>query len=347
MQALVTGATGFLGSHLIELAQAFGYQVRALARNKDRARPLEATGVRVVLGDLTDPESLAAAVRGCAVVFHAAALVTNWAPWREFARTTVRGTENLLRTATRAGVERFVHVSTIRVYDDRCCRRLPVVTEDTPFGARGHRHFGSYARAKVLAEQLVWRWHAQGDVPVTVLRPAWIYGPRDETILPPLVQFLRSPSAHWPSWTDPCVDPIFVTDVAACALAAARSPAAAGQAYNVAPVRVIRLREFLSELCQALGITLPRHSLPYPLTASITRLTEVWARLTFRRTAPAYTRAGLAILTQDIHHASGKAQRELHWRPETDIATGVGRTAAWFRERFPGGSALTPGPVGT
>jgi nucleoside-diphosphate-sugar epimerase len=210
-----------------------------------------------------------------------------------------------------------------------------VVTEETPFGPRGHRHFGYYARAKVLAEQLVWQWNAKGDVPATVLRPAWIYGPHDEGILPPLVRFLRSPTAHWPSRADACVDPIYVTDVAACALAAAQTSAAAGQAYNVAPEREIHLREFVSALCRALNIPPPRRSLPYALTASASRLSELWACLTFRRTAPTYTRAGLAILTQDIHHSSARAQRDLHWRPKTDVTEGVRLTAAWLRERFP------------
>src|SRR5205823_13844377 len=124
--------------------------------------------------------------------FHAAALVTNWAPWKEFERTTVQGTEELLRAVAQNHVKRFVLISTVRVYDDRCCRKQRVVTEETPTGVRGFRHFGHYARAKVLAEEAAWRWHAKGDVPVTVIRPAWIYGPRDETIIPPLLTFLRS-----------------------------------------------------------------------------------------------------------------------------------------------------------
>lgn len=188
---------------------------------------------------------------------------------------------------------------------------------------------------RLLAEQLVWGMHATGDLPVSVLRPAWIYGPGDETIIPPLVRFLRGATAHWPCWGDPCVDPIYVTDVAACAVVAAQTAAAAGQAYNVAPEREICLREFLTTLCQALDIAAPRRSLPYALTASVTRLSEWCARLTFRRAAPAFTRAGLAILTEDLHHHSGKAQRDLGWRPTMGLAEGVRRAANWLQQRFP------------
>src|SRR3954454_17144990 len=104
MRALVTGGTGFLGSCLVKMAQASGYQLRALARSKEKARFLEPCGAEIVLGDITSAESLDQAVRGCDVVFHTAALVTDWAPWRDFLRTTVQGTENLLHAAAGAGV---------------------------------------------------------------------------------------------------------------------------------------------------------------------------------------------------------------------------------------------------
>src|SRR5437763_3893648 len=141
MKAFVTGATGFLGSHLVEMAQTAGYEVRALVRNPQKARFLKDCGAEIVLGDLTSPESLVAATRDCDVVFHAAALVTNWAPWKEFERTTVQGTEDLLRAVAENHVKRFVLISTVRVYDDRCCRKQRVVTEETPTGVRGFRHF--------------------------------------------------------------------------------------------------------------------------------------------------------------------------------------------------------------
>jgi nucleoside-diphosphate-sugar epimerase len=335
MHALVTGATGFLGSYLVAELCAAGHRVRALARNPHKSRLVEAMGAQVALGDLTDRASLATATRDIDVVFHAAALVTDWAPWSHFVRTTVQGTADLLQAAVVAGAGRFVLISTVRVYDDRACHRCRVVTEETPLGSRGFRAFGNYAAAKVLAEHCLWRCHAAGDIAATVLRPAWIYGPRDETILPHVVRFLRSRGAAWPSRGNPCVDPIHASDVARCAVLAGLNDQAIGQAYNVAPASEIRLREFLSPLCQELGIPVPRHALPYALTASVTRLAEWWARLTFRRRPPAFTRAGLAILTEDVHHDSAKARREFGWQPQISLAEGLRQTADWLRQRFP------------
>jgi nucleoside-diphosphate-sugar epimerase len=223
MRALVSGATGFLGSHVAERLMAAGHAVRVLAYHPGKARYLESLGAEIVEANLTAPATLRRATAGVDLVFHCAALVSNWAPWSQFQAVTVRGTENLLAAAAGAGVSRFVHISTIRVYDDRHCRRHGTVTEDAPHGPHGFRHFGHYARAKVLAEAAVRR--ASIRVPVSIIRPAWIYGPRDTSIVPPLVGFLRSAGARWPSLTDPCADPIYVTDVADCSNAAAKNHA--------------------------------------------------------------------------------------------------------------------------
>jgi len=333
MLAVVTGSTGFLGRHLVKQLLSSGWRVRALARDPHKARIFTGTGAEVAYGDVTSPDSLTAALLGVDVVFHSAALVTNWAPWPQFLATTVRGTENLLRAAVGAQLKRFVHVSTIRVYDDRYCRRHGVVTEEAPQGSRGFRHFGHYARAKVMAEEAV-RRHAP-QLPVSIIRPAWIYGPGDEVILPGLVRFLRGRRARWPGWADPCADPVYVTDVADCAIAAAVHPAAVGQAYNAAPRERISVRQFLGAFCDALGMKTPGRSVPYALAASAARVSEWWAGLTRRRIAPAINRAGLAILTQDVRHDPAKAERELGWRSKVDLAEGVAATTAWLTERYP------------
>ena len=332
MNALVTGATGFLGSQLVERLRFLGHRVRALVYG-----PLgglrEGPGIEIFLGDITSLPSALSAVAGIDVVFHSAALVTNWAPWPRFREITVQGTENMLRAARQAHVQRFLHISTIRVYDDRACRRQGTVTEDTPLGARGFRAFGHYARAKVMAEKLVWSFAR--ELPVSVIRPAWIYGPGDVTIMPPIVRYLRSPWARWPSRHDPCADPIFVSDVADCAITAALAPASIGQAYHASPPRRIGLREFLGAVCQALGITPPLGSAPYFVSACAAHAAEWWARLIGSQSPPVLDRAGLAILTEDVRHCSRKAEAELGWTARVGLAQGAAATAAWLHERFP------------
>jgi len=307
--------------------------VRALVRNPNKAHVLDGMGAELFAGDITDPPSLARAVDGVDVVFHAAALVSNWAPWSEYLATTVGGTENLLAAASRVRIQRFVHISTIRVYDDRHCRRHGVALEDAPQGEFGYRPFGHYARAKVLSETAVWKYADR--IPVSVIRPAWIYGPRDNVILPPLIRFLRDPNSVWPGDGNACADPVYVTDVAECALAAAVAPAAIGQAYNAAPHQRITVCEFLGALGASLRIPLPTRSIPYFVANGAAHLSEWWATLIGRQDAPTVTRAGLAILTEHVRHDPGKAARDLGWRKQVDLPFGIESTAAWLRQSHP------------
>jgi nucleoside-diphosphate-sugar epimerase len=332
MFAFVTGPTGFLGSHLVERLLLGGHRVRALVYGP-RCNLADDSRIETLDGDITCEDSLAAALKDIDVVFHTAAVVTNWAPWSRFLATTVHGTENLLKAAANADSKRFVHISTIRVYDDRYCRRHRTVTEDAPLGKKGFRAFGRYARAKVMAEEAVWSYAKQ--IPVTVIRPAWIYGPRDQLILPAIARYLQSPSARWPSRHDPCADPIYVTDVADCAIAAALSPVTVGQAYHASPPGRISVRAFLGAVCGALGFEIPRRWLPYCISALLARATEWWAHLIHSEKAPAFDRAGLAILTQDIRHSPDKAEQHLGWQAKVSLFEGAAATAAWLSEHYP------------
>jgi nucleoside-diphosphate-sugar epimerase len=329
MRALVTGGTGFVGSHVVERLLSEGHPTRVLLRCISKGQWLEEKGAELCQGDVTDLASLARATAGIDVVFHLAAMVSEWGAWPKFQAVTVAGTNNVLTAAVESGVPRFLHVSTATVYDDAFSRRQRIIAEDAPHGACGDRAYGNYSKAKVLAEQAVWRFHADGKIQATVVRPAWIYGPRDATILPQLIEHLKGPLACWIGRKDPVVDPIYVTDVARCASLAAASERAIGQAYNVAPHREIRLREFLGTLCRELGLPLPRWSLPYSMAFTATALCEAWARLTGTVDAPALTQAGLASFTVDQRFDPSKAMRELGWTPEVSLDEGAFQTAAW------------------
>ncbi len=331
MKALVTGATGFIGSHLVERLTAEGHQVRALVRNPAGAEFLRNLGTEVVFGDITDPDSFQASMQGVDVVFHIAARVTDWGPWSAFERATVRGTEHVLQTAAEAGISRFLHMSTISVYNDAYVRKRRIVTEKAPHTGKGERALGHYARSKVMAEEAVWRYQREGALAVSVVRPTWVYGPRDETILPRLLEFLRSPQACWIGRKDPVVDPIYVTDVVDCILAAATSNKAVGQAYNVAPDVEIHLREFVGGLCRAFDIPMPHRTTSYAMAALATAISEGWSRLIRRQEPPGFSLAAFALMTRGRHHTPTKAKRDLNWQPKVSLEEGIRLTAAWMQ----------------
>src|SRR3990172_8845148 len=186
---LVTGATGLLGSHIVEQLRLRNKPVRALVRRGADVEWLKAQKVEFVEGDLSDAESLKKACAGVRVVYHAAARVGDWGPWEDFVRITIDGTQHLLDAAVSTGVRRFLHISSISVYG-HVDGEGKVFDEGAPLGVNLH-NWSYYSRAKVEAERRVWAMHKSGRQPVTVIRPSWLYGPRDRATLPRLIDSIR------------------------------------------------------------------------------------------------------------------------------------------------------------
>lgn len=331
MRALVTGAAGFIGSHVAERLAAAGHTVRGLVRTAAQEATVRSLGAEPVFGDLTRPASLRAAADGTDTVIHAAARVTDWGEWPAFEAATVRGTVNTLQAAVAAGVRRFVLVSSVAVYDNRVGDRRHVVPEDTPQNGVGDRLLGHYAHAKVLAEEAAWKYHRRGELEVSAIRPAWVYGPRDRTVLPRLVEYMNLPFSCWFGRKDPVIDPIYVTDVADCIILAATRPQAAGRAYNAAPREEIRLRHFLGRLCTTLGVRVPRWTIDDRLILTIARGVEGLARWIGTRQPPFLTVGAVATVTCDRHYDPSRAIGELGWTPAVSLERGIDLTARWFR----------------
>jgi nucleoside-diphosphate-sugar epimerase len=331
MRALVTGSAGFIGSHVVERLAAAGHKVRGLVRTTAQEAIVRGLGGEPVRGDVTQPVTLRNAADGMDTIIHVAARVTDWGEWPAFEAATVRGTRNTLQSAVDAGVRRFVLVSSVAVYDNRVGDRLHIVPEDTPHNGVGDRLLGHYSRAKVLAEEAAWEYHRRGELEVTALRPAWVYGPRDRTVLPRLVEYMNTPLSCWFGRRDPVVDPIYVTDVADCIILSATQPQASGNAYNVAPVEEIQLRHFLGRLCGTLNVSVPRWTINDKLILAIARGVEGVARWIGMRQPPFLTVGAVATLTCDRHYDPSKAIVELGWKPAVALEQGIELTARWFR----------------
>src|SRR4030043_1351487 len=265
MKTLVTGSTGLVGSALVERLIARGYEVRALARKTSDLSHLKTTRAEIVFGDITDYDTLPPIVQGIDIVFHAAAKVTpGWGTWKEYEKTTVEGTGNVLRAATEAGVRRFLQVSSHMVYGDACQKGDIRADESTPCEAYKTPPT-YYDYAKLLAEQACWEYHRQGKIQVSMIRIVSAYGPRDRLMADRVYKQTSFPILFWPGSANPRYAIVYSTDIAELAILAATSDKAIGQVYNVAGPESVRLKDFAGAMIRARGEKRLRGTLPYPV----------------------------------------------------------------------------------
>ena len=184
---LITGATGLVGSHVAEEARRRNIPTRALVRADSDTALLDRWGVEKIVGNMTDADSMRQAVAGAATVVHCAAKVGDWGPVEEYREVNVRGLEKLLEAVTAAGsVKRFLHVSSLGVYP---ARDHHGTDESEPPNLAA---IDGYTRTKAEAEHVVERFVREHKLPAVTLRPGFIYGPRDRTVFPKLLQKLKS-----------------------------------------------------------------------------------------------------------------------------------------------------------
>lgn len=330
MKTLVTGGTGFLGSHLVERLLTQGHEVRALARRTSDISLLRTTGAEIVFGDIEDYDSLRRAVKGVDVVFHAAARVMpGWGSWRQFETSIVKGSENMLKASAEARVPRFLHVSTGGVHGKACEGDIPAC-EETPcqvdFGRDTYYDF-----AKLQAEEVVFEYHDEGKIQVSVIRLAAVYGPRDRLLADRVYRHMSLPIVIWPGESNPKYSIVYVSDAADCAILVATSDQAIGQVYNVAPAGEIRFRDFAAAMIRAMGGLKPQVTIPYAAAWAWCALTEGWSRLRRLEEMPYLTRSALRYLNKGMFLDSSKVREELGWQPKVSLEEGTRLYVQWRR----------------
>lgn len=317
----MTGGTGLLGSHLVEQLRAQKRCVRALCRPGSETSFLRRVGAQIVEGDLADRESLERACDGVDTVYHAAARVGDWGPWRDFVRVSVDGTRHLVGAAAAARVRRFLHISSISVYGHVNGKGL-VLDERAPIGVNLHR-WSYYSRAKVEAENVVWAAQAAGRLAVTVIRPSWLYGERDRTTLPRLVDSIRQRKLKLLGDGTNRLNLVHAGNVAAAAILAADSDRAVGEAYNCSHDGVITQREYFNRVAQALGEPEIVASVPYLVAHTAGFLMECFGHLFRAKNPPLVTRYSAWLMGRQCFFECDKVKQHLGWAPEVSYEKGI------------------------
>ena len=328
---LVTGATGMLGSHIAERLVARGRRVRALVRAASETRFLRGLGVDLVEGDLSDRDSCARAVDGVDRVYHSAAKVGDWGPWRDFQIGCIDATRNLAAASAEARIGRFLHISSTSAYGHPAEGGEPI-DETAPMGQNVWA-WDAYTHSKVESERILWGLAETVGLPLTVIRPSWLYGERDRTTTARLMARLRAGRVPMIGRGDNPLSAEYVGIVAEAAILAAGHDGSVGEAYNITSQGPITQRQFFDLFAAACGAPPIRRKVPYRLAYGAGLLLESWGRLTRRKNPPMVTRYAAWLMGRDLSYSTEKARIKLGWTPGLTYAESIGRTVRWFLER--------------
>jgi nucleoside-diphosphate-sugar epimerase len=323
-----------LGSHIAEQLARRGVPVRALVRPSSATGFLEALGAERIVGDLTDPQACARAVADVDAVYHAAAKVGDWGTWAEFQAGCLDATENLARAAMRAGVRRFVHISSTSAYGHPQ-EGGPPIDESAPLGQDLWPIWDYYTRSKVESERLLWRLARDEGLRLTILRPSWLYGERDRITVARIVGRLQRGGIPLIGPGDNPLSAIYAGCVAEAALLAADDPGSVGEAYNVTDQGFITQRDYFNLYAEACSARPVRRSRSYRLVFAGAFLFEAFGRLMVRRRPPLITRYATWLMARNLSYSTAKARERLGWRPSLTYRESIERTVRWFLQTRP------------
>ena len=278
--AFVTGGSGFIGGALVRRLRADGFRVRALARSERSAAAVAEHGAEPVPGDLQDEDAIRAGAEGCEYAFHAAAFVGDWGTREEFERGNVVGTRKALAGARAAGVRRFVHVGTEAAL--LAGQPLVNVNEDAPLRPDSR---ALYPSTKARAEQAV--RDANGDgFETVVIRPRFVWGPGDASILPAFVSAIRSGRFRWIGGGRHLTETTHVENaVEGLVLGAGRGRP--GGVYFVTDGAPVVFRDFVIELLATQGVEAPDGDTPPAVARAAAAVCETaWRRLPLKGVPP-------------------------------------------------------------
>lgn len=326
-RALVTGATGLVGSYVVERLVRDGWNVRALVRQPSRL--ITELGAALAVGNVLDTDGFARAAAGCDVIVHAAAAITPRGGWEAFRQLNVDGTLAAIGAAERSGA-RLVQVSSVAVYgpEGRYRGDRGPTDEETALSPLPDRAY--YARSKRESEQLVMQAHAEGRVWATAVRPVVVYGRRDRQFVPRVARLLRFGIAPIIGGGSTTFSIVHAANVADGIVRAPFVDRAGGRAYNLANDFDVTVRRFFELAGAGLGTRLRLVSIPASVAQQGLRVVKATLRALTGGRMSVISTASLNWFARDNPFSSDRARRELGWAPAMRPEEGIPDAFRWW-----------------
>lgn len=321
MNVLITGAGGFIGSHLVDSQLEKGNYVRAVDLHLESLNDHQGNdNLELFPGDITDPKLVQRMVEGVEVVYHLASAHLDVSLSDEhYRRVNVLGTQSLVEAAFNAGVRRFVHCSSVGVMGDV---ENPPVDE-----SYSSQPTNIYERTKLDGERAALDFAARTGFPIIVARPAWVYGPR----CPRTQKLFRAiAKGRFPlfgsgqNWRHP----VYVSDLVEGLELCAQVPDRCGEVYILAGSQPAQVAELVRVISRELGVAQPKLHLPIPIGRLGALSLEAAFKL--RGKQPPFSRRSLDFFLKNNAYDIGKARRELSYQPKVDLPSGIRQTVRWL-----------------
>lgn len=321
---LITGATGFIGSHLVKACIDKGYEVRAFVLENDPEESrIAAMGAKIYHGDIANEPSVRHAADGANIIFHCAGLVTDWASDKLFYDVIQLGTENVCRAAHETQVERLIHLSTNDVFGRIEDKVIHEVYPKKPWGE-------PYPDYKIEAEKTVWYYFNEYGVPATMVYPCWVYGPGDKTFVPLLADailkkdmlFWRKNALVWPTYIDNLIDLLMLLS---------EDGQAVGNGYLVHDGESTTLQNFCAEIANSYGVKPPKLHIPYGLAYFVAIMMELVWKVFRLKERPLLTTYSVKNLGSRFQFSIDRAKTDMGWEPKVSYTEGMARTLEWLK----------------
>ncbi len=330
MKAIVTGGTGFIGSKLVKALVANGYDVRCLVRKTSNVSLLEELGVELFHGDLSDVDALRDLPAGGDVVFHLAALVTDWGDKENFYKYNVDATRILLESSKAHGIKRFIYMSSSTVvWKSQFWRphNLVDIDETYPYADTKVDHYNA---TKIEAEKLVLQYFKEKELETTVVRPSNVWGAGDTVILPRVVMAAKKGILYPMGSGDRFVTPCHVDNLVKALLILVGNKNAPGNIYFINDGAKIPYMDFLANQLKASGVEWrPGFSIPYKFAFSVAAVLETIFKLTKSKKPPVLTKMAVAALSGSRSYKIQKAKDEIGYEPSVDMDSGMEELKLW------------------
>lgn len=318
MRAFITGASGFVGSHLVDFLLAQDWQVRALVHKNP---VVSQERIEVVEGDIRDFRDVKDALEGVDVLFHlAAALGASLIGRQEFRNINVHGTENILRAAREKGIRKAVHLSSAGVLG--AVKKNEAAAEDYPVSPKN-----IYDQTKLEGENIA-RWMAREGMNIVIIRPGWTYGPRDRRTYK-LVKAIHKGRFLLVTKGKTKQTPVYIQDLVRGIFLCAEK-GRQGELYHLAGSEVLPIKEIVETIADAAGKKIPPFRLPlFPVRLAAGLLAFGFSN--FNKEAP-LTPSKLSFFIHPKPLSIQKAGQELGYSPEFDFKRGMALTLAWYKK---------------